>query len=180
MKAHFFCLFTLNFKVLWFKILKFRNSVIELVAVKVLFPLAGKIQRKSKGQLPVSVLLQMRPGSFGFALGKHMQKHKLEFIPGFEEHDMKHLLLGYEVTVPGEIRLSAFEYGTGNRSFMTISVFFLGIPLATELWPTLLRDYRHGKRFPEFRKLALKKMIERDFSEMMAITPKTPDFISAA
>jgi hypothetical protein len=175
MNTPFFYPITLKFKVLWIKILDFRNWSIELIAVKMLFPVAGFLQQKSKGQLGIQSLLQMRPGSFGYALGRHMQYHKLDFIPGFEEHDMKHLLLGYDVTVPGEIRLSAFEFGCGNRSFMTLSVFFLGIPMALDLWPQLIRDYRHGKQSQDFRKLPLKKMIDRDFSEMMAITPKNPD-----
>ena len=108
-----------------------------------------------------------------------MSNHKLDFIPGFEEHDMKHLLLGYDVTVPGEIRLSAFEFGTGNRSFMTLAVFLMGIPLAADLWPDLVKDYRHGKNCRYFRQLNLKKMIDRDFSEMLAVTPKKPELAAA-
>lgn len=142
--------------------------------MKLLFPVAGVIQKKSPGQITVDGLLQLPEHTFGHKLGEHMRNYKLDFIPGFEEHDMKHLLLGYAVSVPGEIRLSAFEFGTGNRSFMTLSVFLLGIPIAMDLWPQMIEDFREGKKNKSFRKLQLKKLILSDFENLYRITPKNP------
>ncbi|MCC7297979.1 MAG: hypothetical protein IT244_06550 [Bacteroidia bacterium] len=141
-----------------------------------MFPVAELIQKKSPGDIQMSQLLEMPINSFGYALAKHMKHHKLQFIKGFEEHDMKHLLLGYDVTVPGEIRLSAFEFGAGNRSFMTLGVFLLGIPLAIDLWPQIIQDYKHGRQHQYFKSLQLKKMLDRDYSEMLRITPKKPEW----
>jgi ubiquinone biosynthesis protein Coq4 len=141
-----------------------------------MFPIAGVIQKKSLGAITPDYLLKFHPDTFGYALGNHMKTNKLDFIQGFEEHDMKHLLLGYEVTVPSEIRLSAFEFGAGSRSFMTLGVFLFGIPLALDLWPEMWRDYKHGLKFKSYRKLKLKQMLNYDFDLMMKITPKCPDY----
>lgn len=156
MKTHFFYPITLTFKVLWNKWTKFRDWLIELVAVKVLFPIAGVIQSKSPGHLQIDDLTKMPEGTFGQRLGLHMQQNKINFIRGFEEHDMKHLLLNYPLSVPGEMRLSAFEFGTGNRSFMTLGVFIPALIVAPELWPQLKLDYLSGKQNKQTRRVHLK------------------------
>lgn len=176
MKHPFFYTYTLFFKVLWIKTLELRNKTIEFLAVRVMFPIAGLIQRKSPGAISIESLLEMDSRSLGYALGCHMKHYRLQFIKGFEEHDMKHLVLGYDVTVPGEIRLSAFEFGAGNRSFMTMGVFFLGIPLAVDLWPQLIKDYRHGKKHKSFRNIPFKKCLSHPFQLMMERTPKKPEW----
>lgn len=176
MKRPFFYPFTLLFKVLWLSTLELRNKSIEFVAVTVMFPIAGLIQKKSPGALGIAQLLEMPHHTLGLALGRHMQHYKLQFIPGFEEHDIKHLILGYDVTVPGEIRLSAFEFGAGNRSFMTLGVFLLGIPLAADLWPQMIEDYKHGKKHKHFRKIEFKKCLALPYKEMMERTPKKPEW----
>lgn len=174
MNRHFFYPYTLIFKVLWSRLLTFRNKSIELVAVNLMFPIADLIQKKSPGDISLKQLSELPDDSFGHALFLHMTKHKLQFIKGFEEHDMKHLILNYEVTVPGEIRLSAFEFGAGNRSFMTLGVFFLGIPLAADLWKDMIRDYKQGRKHPEFKKLNLKRHLNTNFKILMERTPKSP------
>ena len=167
MKRLFFSYFTLYFKVLWLKYTKFRDFMIELVAVKMLFPIAGMLQQKSPGQLEIEDLCNLPNGTFGHALGKHMQHYKIAFIPGFEEHDMKHLLLSYPLTVQGEMRLSAFEFGTGNRSFMTLGVFFPAFVLAPELWPVLKQDYQKGQKNKQVRSVHLKSWIHAPVAEVM-------------
>lgn len=159
MKQNFFCTFTLFFKVLWIKWSTKRDWLIELVAVKILFPLAGLIQPKSNGQLKIETLVEMPKGTFGRELGDHMRRHKIDFLIGFEEHDMKHLLLGFPLSVPGEMRLSAFEFGAGNRSLMTLAVFYPAWILAPELWSQLKQDYLDGKENKHTKKIHLKSML---------------------
>jgi ubiquinone biosynthesis protein Coq4 len=166
MKQNFFSIFTLFFKVLWFKWCNLRDWLIELVAVKALFPVAGVIQRKSPGHLKVQELCTMLPGSFGRELGEHMQRYKIDFIPGFEEHDMKHLLLGYPLSVRGEMLLSAFEFGTGNRSFMTLGVFLPALIVAPELWPDLVKQFKRGRANKQVRKIHLKSQLNCQLSEV--------------
>ncbi len=163
MKAHFFYPITLLFKVLWNKWTNLRDRLIELVAVKILFPIAGLIQPKSPGHLQIDELIEMPNGSFGQKLGLHMRHHKLDFIRGFEEHDMKHLLFNYPVTVAGEMRLSAFEFGTGNRSFMTLGVFIPALIIAPELWPQLKLEYLSGKQNKQTKSVHLKSQLHMPF-----------------
>lgn len=166
MKQHFFYPLTLKFKVLWFKWTKVRDWLIELVAVKIMFPVAGVIQPKSKGALLIPELLTLPENSFGRVLGQHMQHYKIDFIPGFEEHDMKHLLLGYPLTVSGEMLLSAFECGTGNRSFMTLGVFIPALIVAPELWSELIYEYKTGRKNKHTRKIHLKSLLPAPLEEV--------------
>ena len=40
----------------------------------------------------------------------------MEFLPKYEPHDALHVLLGYDATTVGEIRLQAFMAGNSTRS----------------------------------------------------------------
>jgi len=167
MRHSFFSPLALHFKVLWTKYTKFRDFMIELVTVKMLFPLAGILQQKSPGHLEIADLCKLPQGTFGEELGRHMKHYKIDFIPGFEEHDMKHLLLNYPLTVVGEMRLSAFEFGTGNRSFMTLGVFFPAMVLAPELWTILMADFKQGQKNKQTRRIHLKSLIHSPFTEVI-------------
>ncbi|GAB2713000.1 hypothetical protein GCM10011495_40290 [Hymenobacter frigidus] len=56
----------------------------------------------------VTTLSQLPEETVGHALGACLLARELTLVPGFESHDLKHLVLAYELEPMGEIRMQAF------------------------------------------------------------------------
>lgn len=83
-------------------------------------------------------------GTVGFDIARILDKNDLELIPLFEEHDLKHLLLGYEMTTIEELRLQAYLFGNGNYSIFCVLFLATGLFLPSQ-WNTFYQDYQRGK-----------------------------------
>jgi hypothetical protein len=94
----------------------------------------------------VIALHNLPAGSLGKEIALCLQLHNLTLIPGYESHDMKHVLLGYDMTGIDEIRMQAFMLGNGNYSFACLSFIAIGLPLMPHYWLRLYADYQKGKR----------------------------------
>lgn len=84
-------------------------------------------------------------GTLGHAISRCLTKHELALVPNFESHDLKHVLLGYDMTPEDEIRLQAYMIGNGNYSLPSFLIFFFGAILLPELLPTFYKDYSRGR-----------------------------------
>lgn len=84
-------------------------------------------------------------GTVGREVAGFMRRHNFEFIPRFSDHDLKHVLLGYGVSVQDEFRMQAFMLGNGNYSPACV-LFLLPALLMPSLWKTLLHDFREGRK----------------------------------
>ena len=57
---------------------------------------------------------KMPKNTLGFQYYAYLQKNKLSYKPNLIKHDIKHILLGYEMKMPGEMDIVAFLIG--NKS----------------------------------------------------------------
>ncbi len=85
------------------------------------------------------------PGTLGKDISDCLLQHGLRELPYYQDHDLKHVLLGFAMTPVDEIRLQAFMIGNGNYSFAAFALFGLGALLLPDEWPAFYRDYLHGK-----------------------------------
>lgn len=92
-----------------------------------------------------SQLSSLPKGTLGHAVSRCLTEHKLKLVPNFESHDLKHVLLGYDMTPEDEIRLQAYMIGNGNYSLPSFLIFFFGAILLPEMLPTFYRDYCKGR-----------------------------------
>ena len=92
--------------------------------------------------------------SVGREMARMLDKNGLRLIPHYEEHDLKHLLLGYKMTTEDEIRMQAYLFGNGNRSASCLLFLSSGLLLPT-LWNVLYEDYQKGKQAPSIYSLRL-------------------------
>ena len=66
-------------------------------------------------------LLDCPEGTVGHELRCFMDANSLEFVPHYEKHDLKHVLLGYGITAPEEMCMQAFMFGNaGFRPVITL------------------------------------------------------------
>ncbi len=92
--------------------------------------------------------------SVGREIAWMLDKNGLRLIPHYEEHDLKHLLLGYGMTTEDEIRMQAYLFGNGNRSVSCLLFLSSGL-LLPSLWSVLYEDYQKGKQAPSIYSLRL-------------------------
>jgi len=83
-----------------------------------------------------------------------LNEQHLQRIPGYESHDLKHLLLGYRMTPEEEVRMQCFLLGNGNRSFTCLLFAGLGL-FMPELWGSLRGEFWKGRRSPGILHLTL-------------------------
>jgi hypothetical protein len=80
----------------------------------------------------------------GHALVAFLDAHGHRLVPGYERHDLKHVLLGYSTSPPDEMRMQAFM--TGNAGFGRESLMALCfLPWTPDAWPSLPRHYVAGR-----------------------------------
>ena len=85
-------------------------------------------------------------GTLGKEIANCLDHHHLNLVPNYESHDLKHVLLNYEMTAEGEIRLQAFMIGNGNYSIPSFAIFIFGALLLPDLWKTFYLDFKKGRQ----------------------------------
>jgi ubiquinone biosynthesis protein Coq4 len=90
-------------------------------------------------------LLQLPDNTLGKQTALLLKKKQLTFVPKYESHDFKHVLLDYEMDGLGETRMVFFAFGNGNRSFITCISMILGIHLYPMQLKLFYKDYVRGK-----------------------------------
>lgn len=83
--------------------------------------------------------------SIGYNVSQSLIENKLDLIPLFENHDLKHVILNYKMTPVDEIKLQAFMFGNGNHSLACISILFFGLILLPDEWSNLYTEFVKGK-----------------------------------
>ena len=117
------------------------ESAFELsVAIIASFNDMSRFHRK------VDALRECPSGSLGREIAEILDARGLTLVPGYESHDLKHALLGFDMTPEGEVRMQAFMIGNGNYSLPSFAIFFFGALLLPELWPTFRTDFREGRQ----------------------------------
>ena len=101
----------------------------------------------------------------GSDIAKMLDKHGLKLIPKFENHDLKHLILGYGMTTQEEIKMQAYLFGNGQRTLSCI-LFLLSGVLFPSSWREYYQDYKKGKNAPSILKLSIDDCMEQPTDEV--------------
>jgi hypothetical protein len=110
-------------------------------------------------------LREMRAGSVGREVADLLDSKGYRLIPKFENHDIKHIILGFEMTVKDEIRMQAYLVGNGNYTLPCLMALSTGIVFPS-IWLELIAEYKMGRTMKSIIPLTLDECMERDLSEM--------------
>lgn len=140
--------------------MKTREQLISLSAEKIAMPAFKLVFGHVKLPFKRNYLEQLPEGTLGKDLHHFLIANKLEALPYFYVHDLKHILLGYDTSLVDEACLQFFSLG--NRYFTPFSVlstlaFMIVLPehrskfkaayrrgrLALPLWQTDLTSMLH-------------------------------------
>lgn len=83
--------------------------------------------------------------TIGNKVSRCLVSNKLDLIPVFENHDLKHIILDYDMTPVDEIKLQAFMFGNGNHSLPCITILLFGMLLLPDEWSNLYCEFQKGK-----------------------------------
>ena len=104
-------------------------------------------------------LRTLQLGTVGREVAEMLDNKKYRLIPKFENHDLKHIILDYEMTMKDEIRMQAYLIGNGNLTFPCLIFFSLGVFYPT-IWKDLLKEYQTGKASKSIYFLTLDNCME--------------------
>ena len=97
----------------------------------------------------------------GNDLARMLDAKGLKLIPGFERHDLNHLILGYGMEPEEELCMQAYLVGNGYYKLHCCLFLSSGLLLPC-LWKTLFAHYKSGKRSESLSSLSLQEcMTER-------------------
>ncbi len=102
----------------------------------------------------------------GFHLKKFMEHNKFEFVPWYENHDMKHVILEYKATASDENCMQAFMIG--NSGFRPITTFLaiLFCIWTPDVWKDLPYHFLIGRLTKPVNKLNIEETIYEDLNEI--------------
>ncbi len=90
-------------------------------------------------------LQELPDGTLGKDIGNYLERNGLRLVPNYESHDLKHVLLDFQMTPVDEIRMQAFMLGNGNYSIPSFAIFIFGSLLLPDLWTTFYKDFKNGR-----------------------------------
>ena len=123
----------------------------------------------------VNELRNLKNGTLGKEIANCLDSHSLTLVPKYESHDLKHVLLNYQMTAEDEIRMQAFMVGNGNYSIPSFAILFFGAILLPDLWRTFYSDFKKGKNSIGISEWTIEKYATRNLTELRAELLK-PEF----
>lgn len=143
---------------------KIAEYLIEMMKIwLVIKPLQIAFARKNAHK---TNLLKASPeNSVGKDIAHLLELHNLHLIPFYEDHDLKHLILGYGMSSEEEVRMQVYLLGNGNRSLSCV-LFVLSGLLIPSSWNLFYQDYLAGKNAPSILDLTLDYCLHQTTAEL--------------
>lgn len=116
----------------------------------------------------IEALDKLEKGTLGKEIAICLRENNLSLVPNYESHDLKHVLLDYEMTPLGEIRLQAFMLGNGNWSLLSILIFIYGAILLPNRWSLFAVDFEKGSRAIPIKKWTIEAFANQSVEELRA------------
>ena len=129
-------------------------SVVKYAIVGSIKYMVKPFHKSGKYKLKLQYLSHLPTGTVGRKVADLLIANKLELIPDYESHDLKHVLLNYDMHPEHEVRMQICMLGNGNYSFTCFAMAAMGL-LMPSLWPVFKEDYRKGKNLPPIKNLRL-------------------------
>jgi ubiquinone biosynthesis protein Coq4 len=124
---------------------KLVRKIILQSKVSFLIPTLSLLYGTKAAHAQLRILQNLPAGTLGREVADKLAEHDFQLIPHYENHDLKHVMLGYDMTPEDELRLKAFMLGNGDWSFACL-IFLSFAVLAPEMWPELRQHYYRGRQ----------------------------------
>jgi hypothetical protein len=116
----------------------------------------------------LSKLRTLENGTVGKEVATMLDNKGYRLIPKFENHDLKHIVLDYEMTMKDEIKMQAYLIGNGNKTLPCLIFLSLGI-FYPSIWKNLIHEYKQGKNTESIHYLTLEDCEKKSLKEIKNI-----------
>ncbi len=100
-------------------------------------------------------------GTVGRALRGFLAARGLHLVPGYERHDLKHVLFGFGTDPPDEMRMQAYMWGNAPLGLdSALGVLFL--VWTPDIWRELPALCRRGRAAPRLDRLDFDAVMDAD------------------
>jgi hypothetical protein len=113
-----------------------------------------KLYDTSALEAKLNKLKTLEKGTVGREVAEMLDQKGYRLIPKFENHDLKHIVLDYEMTMQDEIKMQAYLVGNGNTSLPCLIFLSLGL-FYPSIWRELGAEFRQGRRTNSIHLLTL-------------------------
>ncbi|MGV6862705.1 MAG: hypothetical protein ACWA41_13115 [Putridiphycobacter sp.] len=100
----------------------------------------------------------------GYQLLFKLRQQNLSFKPKLIRHDLKHILLNYEMKMQGELEIHAFLLGNGSYNLMGIVYFIICTLILPETIRTSRLAFQRGKTYPCLKSIDILTYLDKDLS----------------
>ncbi len=128
------------------KIIKLRSKILVYLTHRMALPILRMIRKPEIFPYTLTALETFPKETLGYDLFKFLTIRKLELLPYYAKHDIKHILLDYDTTDEGEVCLQCFMLGNGHISFPVLATVIYGLLTMPEYWSSFRKAYCRGKK----------------------------------
>jgi ubiquinone biosynthesis protein Coq4 len=129
-------------------IIKVRSAVLVYLTHHVALPFLKLVRKPKPFPFSREQLLQMPENTLGKKLIDMLEEKKLQLLPYYAKHDIKHIILGYDTTDEGEVCLQCFMLGNRHLSFPVAATVAYGFFTMPEHWSVFAKAFERGKQCP--------------------------------
>ena len=105
---------------------------------------------------------KMSAGSLGKSYYEYLKTHKIPYKPNLIRHDLKHVLLGYEMNMSDELRIHAFLLGNRSYNPMAITYLIICAAIVPETITKLRKDFKRGRQSTCLKKINLQAYVHQN------------------
>lgn len=127
-------------------LIKLRSRLLVYLTHKMALPVLRIIRKPEIFPYTVAQLKAFPDDTLGKDLVHFLEAKRLDLLPYYARHDIKHILLDYDTTDEGEACLQCFMLGNGHVSFPVVATVFYGIITMPEYWKKFRMAFQRGKR----------------------------------
>lgn len=129
-------------------IVQLRSRLLVFLTHNMALPILRLIRAPQVFPYSPTDLHLLADGTLGKELITMLDSKKLQLLPYYAKHDIKHILLQYDTTDEGEVCLQCFMLGNGHLSFPVLATVIYGMITMPEYWKSFRRAYQRGKQAP--------------------------------
>ncbi len=125
-------------------IIKIRSQILVYLTHNMALPFLKFVRRPLKFPYSIETLINMEERSLGNDLHLFLKEKKLDLLPYYAKHDIKHILFEYDTTDEGEVCLQCFMLGNKHISFPVVATVLYGFFTMPEYWSKFIQAYKRG------------------------------------
>lgn len=143
---------------------RFRWKIVEWLTIKAT-DLSGLLLRDRKINLTFTDFCNFPKQSLGRCYYEKLLADNIPFNPRLIRHDLKHILLQYDMKMPDELRIHAFLIGNRSYNWMAIIYLLVCVMIVPESIKELKTDYKRGKKAVKLKSINFLPMLNVELEE---------------